>query len=231
MSEALPIRVIAGIPVPDTPLIDSAIALARAHLNEIAYNHVLRSFLFGFCIADKLTNLTNRDREVHAVAAILHDLGWDQSGAFISPDKRFEVDGAIAARGFLEQKAPSSEWDEHRMQLVWDAIALHTTPSIAAYKEPEVAACSLGIGADFRGPDGSPSGSLTWDEYNAIVKEYPRTGFIDCVTDIFCGLCKTKASTTYDNLVAQVGEAYVDGYSVQGKTCVDLFKASKEALG
>ena len=88
----------------------------------------------------------------------------------ISQDKRFEVDGAHAARKFLRENANSSEWDKHRLQLVWDAIALHTIGSVVFEKEPECQACSYGIWADFQGPDRVQGGLLTWDEYNAIVK-------------------------------------------------------------
>ncbi|TKA57285.1 hypothetical protein B0A55_13499, partial [Friedmanniomyces simplex] len=93
-----------GIAVPDTPLITAAIALIRKYLSDMAYNHCMRSWLFGFAIADKLPHLQDRDRELHALAAILHDLGWDPTGTFVSPDKRFEVDGANAARTFIEQE-------------------------------------------------------------------------------------------------------------------------------
>ena len=88
----------------------------------------------------------------------------------VSQDKRFEVDGAHAARRFLKENGNSSEWDKHRLQLVWDAIALHTIGSVVFEKEPECQACSYGIWADFQGPDRVQGGLLTWDEYNAIVK-------------------------------------------------------------
>ena len=145
---SLPTRNRAGIAVPDTPLITAAIDLARKHLSDMAYNHVMRCWLLGFVIADKIPPLQSRDRELHALAAILHDLGWDTTNTFTSPDKRFEVDGANAARLFIKQeveRAGADDWDHHRLQLLWDAIALHTTPSIAQHKEPEVAATGLGI--------------------------------------------------------------------------------------
>jgi hypothetical protein len=88
----------------------------------------------------------------------------------ITQDKRFEVDGANAARRFLRENTHSSEWDKHRIQLVWDAIALHTIGSVVFEKEPECQACSYGIWADFQGPDRVQGALLTWDEYNAIVK-------------------------------------------------------------
>lgn len=69
-------RVIGGVTVPDTPLITSALQFARENIEESLYNHVVRAWFFGFIIADKVPALQDRDREVHSVAAILHDLGF-----------------------------------------------------------------------------------------------------------------------------------------------------------
>jgi hypothetical protein len=172
MMDNLPSRTLAGAAIPDTPLVAAAIDYARKYSNDPTYNHVLRSLLLGFIIADKI--LPDRDREVHAVAAILHDLGFPighpPDSPLLTKDKRFEVDGANAAREFLKKEADSSAWDKHRVQLVWDAIALHTIGSVVFEKEPECQACSFGIWADFQGPDRVAGGLLTWDEYNAVVK-------------------------------------------------------------
>ncbi|KAK3630127.1 hypothetical protein LTR56_017653 [Elasticomyces elasticus] len=252
---SLPSRSIAGITVPDTPLITAAIDLSRKHLNNMAFNHVMRSFLFGFAIADKIPPFQGRDRELHAdretstcpqclksthmyklsltfsqISAILHDLGWSTTNTFISPDKRFEVDGANAARAFVEQQTIHSggkTWDKHRGQLLWDAIALHTTPSIAQHKEPEVAATGLGIFADFVGHDAVP-GTMAIEEYNAIVAEYPRHGFREGVKEIMCGLCRTKPATTYDNFVSDFGDQFVEGYSTKGRRPFDLIMATAD---
>jgi hypothetical protein len=70
--------------------------------------------LFGFIIASKIPSLADRDLEVHAIGALMHDIGWDPTGELISKDKRFEVDGADAARNFLRKEAP--DWDKHRLQ-------------------------------------------------------------------------------------------------------------------
>ncbi|EON98714.1 putative metal dependent phosphohydrolase protein [Phaeoacremonium minimum UCRPA7] len=227
MSSITSTQVLGGITVPKTPAIDAALSYARSHADDRTYNHIVRSFLFGFCIASKLPHLKDRDLEVHAVSAILHDLGWDSTGELISKDKRFEVDGADAARNFLRtlKAEQGGGWDSRRLQLVWDAIALHTTFSIVCYKEPEVVACWMGILADFTGPDNSPGGSLTWDEYNSIVKEYPRLKLITGVKEILCGFCKSKPETTYDNLVGTFGEKYVEGYSLKEHKAVDVFDA------
>ncbi|MCJ1479871.1 hypothetical protein MMC06_000025 [Schaereria dolodes] len=213
-------RVLAGVTVLDTALITKALSFARAHMDDLGYNHVVRSWLFGTIIAEKDEVLSKRDPEVHAISAILHDLGWDNTGELVSKDKRFEVDGANAARDFIKREA-GEEWDQRKIQLVWDAIALHTTGSIAMYKEVEVVATSRGIGADFVGPPRAYRGLLTWEEYNGVVAEFPRLGLKQGVVDALCHLCKTKPETTYDNFIGLYGEKYLPGFSLKGKRGID----------
>ncbi|KAJ4354294.1 uncharacterized protein N0V89_006028 [Didymosphaeria variabile] len=190
---ALPTRMLAGVTVPDTPLISKAINFARKHGSESTYNHVLRSLLLGFIIADKI--LPSRDREVHAIAALLHDLGFPighpPESTIISEDKRFEIDGAHAARAFLRKEGLSEDWDEHRLQLVWDAIALHTIGSIVFEKEPE---------------------------------EFPRLGLMKELKANMCSLCVSKPQTTYDNTVGEWGDKFVKGYDRKGKLTQDLLE-------
>lgn len=215
-------QVFANITVPDTPLITAALALARNHLADWSYNHIVRSWLLGFAIADKMQDLADRGRELHSVAAILHDLGWDDRKAFISANKRFEVDGAEAAREFVLREA---KWDKHRLQLLWDAIALHTTPSIALYKEPEVKATNLGIVAELLGTDAIPGGLLTPEEFDAVAKVYPRTELRDGLIEKMCGFCRDKPATTYDNFVGDFGEELVEGYSRKPNRVYDAVMA------
>lgn len=96
--------IVAGVTVPDTPLITAAIYYARAHASDMTYNHIMRSWLFGTLILQKVAPSGTIDLEVHSISAILHDLGWDNTGRLISKDERFEVDGAIAAKSFAEQE-------------------------------------------------------------------------------------------------------------------------------
>ncbi|KAH9826316.1 Metal dependent phosphohydrolase [Teratosphaeria destructans] len=209
----LPTKVIAGVTVPDTPLITKALDFARSVSTDDTYNHIVRSFLLGFVIADKIPDTKERDREAHAVAAILHDTGFPighpPHSDVISQDKRFEVDGANAARNFLKREANSEQWDKHRLQLVWDAIALHTIGTVVFHKEPECQATSYGIWADFQGPDRVPGGVLTWDEFNSIVKEFPRLDLMKGLKNNMLHLCKTKPQTTYDNTVGEWGDRYL----------------------
>jgi HD superfamily phosphodiesterase len=110
----LPTRVFAGVTIPDTTLITKALSYTKAHSTDFAFNHVQRSMLFGFIIASKIPSLAERDLEVHAIGALMHDIGWDPTGELVSKDRRFEVDGADAARNFLRKEAP--DWDKHRLQ-------------------------------------------------------------------------------------------------------------------
>lgn len=109
--------------------------------------------------------------------------------------------------------------------MLWDAVALHTTASIAIHKEKEVKATCVGIGAEFVPFEQAYGGVLTKEIWEGIVEVFPRTNFKQGVTEILCGLCRTKPETTYDNFVGDLGEAYVEGNTLEGKRLVDGLKA------
>src|SRR5215831_4103701 len=127
-------RLLAGISVPDTSLISRAIDFARERSEPYLFNHVMRSWLFAALLAQR--KQTAHDGEVLAVTTILHDLGLAE--AFNGP-LRFEVEGANAARAFVRKEG----MDEHRSQLIWDGVALNSTPSIALHKETEIALATM----------------------------------------------------------------------------------------
>jgi hypothetical protein len=149
--------------------------------------------------------------ELIVFSTIMHDLGWATDKTLLSKDKRFEVDGANMARSYLEEVKFSAGWDKHRTQLMWDAIALHATPSFALHKEAEVKIAHIGIMADFLGPayTGFP---ITVEENQEIVDAFPRLGFKKQFLDIMCGLCAFKPETTYGNFVGDYGVEFgLDG--------------------
>src|SRR3984885_13500355 len=128
--------VLAGIRVTDTALVRDAIDRSRSLLDPYLFNHVMRSWLFAILLSEDVDPAP--DPELMAVSAVLHDLGLTDRHA---AENRFEVDGANAARAFLKDRGISKQ----QIQLVWAAIALHTTISIALHKEPEVAMTHSGI--------------------------------------------------------------------------------------
>ncbi|KAJ0419912.1 hypothetical protein BJY00DRAFT_313615 [Aspergillus carlsbadensis] len=220
-----PTRTIAGISVIDTPLVRAALSYAKTHNDALSFNHVCRSWIFGCIIATKIPTFVDADidMEIHAVSAILHDLAWDTASPFCTPDKRFEVDSANAARDFLAREG--AQFDTRQRQLVWDSIALHTIPSVAHHKEGEVALCQMGITADFLGYK-MPGGVISREEYEAVVKEFPLLDFKEEFKRLMCGLCVHKPETTYDNYVRDFGERFVEGYTMEGKTMVDVLMQS-----
>jgi hypothetical protein len=223
-------HVVAGVSVPDSPLITAALNYVRDHTPEVLYNHSVRCWLFGNVIAPKIPIFADVDLEAHAIAVLFHDvgLGGDKAADIVSADKRFEVDGANAAREFIKREASAAEWDKHRLQLVWDIIALHSTVSIALHKEIELQAAVAGIFTDLTGPVGDFGGLVSQEQWNGIVKEYPRMNMKDAAREILCNVCKKKPETTYDNFLRDYGEKYVEGYSPVGKRIIDALENAPE---
>ena len=60
---------------------------------------------------------------------------------------RFEVDGANAARDFLRERGV----DEAKIRTVWLGIALHTTPGVPEFLDPETALVTAGVETDVLG--------------------------------------------------------------------------------
>ena len=202
--------VLAGIKVVDTPLVYDAIELARDSSEPYLFNHVMRSWLFGVLIGEGAKPAP--DPELLAVSAILHDLGLTDR---YSAEERFEVDGANAARSFLKERGIPA----HQIQLVWDAIALHTTRSIALHKESEVAVIHSGIAIDVIG---AGLDLIPQDKVRAILSEFPRLSMKRQFLDSLCGVVRRKPATTYDNTLRDLGTRYVKGYTAP--SVADLFE-------
>jgi hypothetical protein len=198
-----PTREIAGITVIDTPIVRAAEQYARERSTDTLYAHVMRSWLYGvLAISANEGQSAPVDMEVHAVGALLHDLGWDKTpnSTIISPDRRFEVDGAIAAREFIRSHPDGRNWDEARVQRVWDAIALHTEQSIVPYKELDVRVIPRGVNMDFFGPD---IGGVTAEAYAEVGKAFPKVDFHKSVNESMIWLCQTKPASTYGEIRSQ----------------------------
>jgi hypothetical protein len=158
--------VISGIKIPDSKIAREAAELVRQHETELVFNHSVRVFAFGAMKGARL-NL-KFDSELLYVAALFHDLGLFD--AYHTETKRFEVDGADAAREFLR----SHGMPEPKADLVWEAIALHSTPGIPAHMRPEIALTNAGVLMDVVG--------IGYDEYTAeqrdkVIAAFPRGNF------------------------------------------------------
>ena len=201
-------RVIAGVSVPDGPLITAAIDYARRLSEPYLFNHAMRSWLFAELIGHRKG--IDYDREVVAVGTILHDIGLT---AGMSGANRFEVNGADAALAFIAGRGVS----DRRAQLIWALVALNSTPSLALHKEPEVAVGTMGIGLDY---GGFGLDSLQAGDVGRVVIEFPRLKMKDQFSEACCRLVTERPETSHDNFLRDFGERFVPGY--KAVSTVDL---------
>ena len=199
-ADALGARLIAGISVPDSPLITEVLEYAQTLYEPYLFNHAMRSWLFAAKIG-QLKGI-DYDLEVVAVGTILHDIGLS---AGVSGSNRFEVNGAGATLSFVKERGLSNR----RAQLMWDLVALNSTPSIALHKEAEVALGTMGIGLDYGGFGFEliPSADMT-----EILEAFPRLRMKDRFAETCCRLVAAKPETSFDNFLRDFGERFVPGY-------------------
>jgi hypothetical protein len=199
--------------IPDSLLAKEATDLLREHSTDLLFNHSIRVYLFA---AEQGRQRQLRfDPELLYVAAAFHDFGLLRK--FSSENERFEVDGANAARQFLT----AHNVPEEQIQIVWEAIALHTTPGIPQYMRPEVALLYSGVGLDVLGKGFDQFPLELRDE---IVARYPRKHFkVDFIQEYFGGFAH-KPGTTYGTVNAGVCERFIPGY--KAPNACDLIAAS-----
>jgi len=206
--EASQTRLIAGVSVLDGPLITAVIEYAQRLSEPYLFNHAMRSWLFAEAIG-RIKGI-DYDSEVVAIGTILHDIGLTAS---VAGPNRFEVNGADAALSFIKGKGLS----DRRAQLIWDLVALNSTPSLALHKEPEVAVGTMGIGLDYGGfgVEALPAANV-----ERILGAFPRLRMKQQFTETCCRLVTAKPETSHDNFLRDFGERFVPGY--KAVSTVDL---------
>jgi len=187
-------EIIAGIRVPDSAMARAATELVRDTEDDLLFNHSRRVFFWGALSGDRRG--LKYDPELLYMGAMFHDMGLTK--AYASPDLRFEVDGANAARDFLRGHGVS----ERDIEDVWTAIALHTTPGIPEHMRPTVALVTAGVEMDVLG--------IAYDEFSPqhreqVCKHHPReANFKENIIDHFAAGIIRKPLTTFGNVKADV---------------------------
>jgi hypothetical protein len=203
----------AGVTVPDTKLAREATELVREAASDLVYHHSRRVFWFG--------SLQGRNRglsfdpELLYIGAMFHDLGLNEQ--FRGSGRRFEVDSADEARRFLQGHGVP----EDSIRRVWTAIALHTTPGIPEFMEPEVALVTAGVEYDVLGVGYHDISDTDRAEITAL---HPRPDFKRSILQAFTEGIAPKPETTFGNVKADVLERFVPGY--QRANFVDIIEAS-----
>jgi HD domain len=187
--------------VPDTQLTREATGLLHEFSVPLLFNHSHRVFFW----AKEMGRKTGQpfDVELLFICAAFHDLGLLKR--FSTDDDRFEVDGANAVRQFLEHhNVPAA-----RIQVAWDAISLHTTPGIVAYKPLEVELLYNGVGLDVLGIGYA---DFPQSIRESVVARYPRVNFKQEIAKAFLGGFEHKTVTTEGTCNEDICSHYIRNY-------------------
>jgi hypothetical protein len=193
---------VAGIRIPDSALARDVTQFVQDLAPQLLFDHSRRVFLWASLQGER--RALDFDPELLYVGAMFHDVGLVDGHR--SAHERFEIDGANAARAFLEARAVPEE----EVTVVWDSIALHTTPEIPRYKQSEVWLVTLGVEYDVLGmhfDDVSP------ERRAEVVAAHPRTGFKAGIVEAFFEGMRDKPETTFGTMNTDVLEAKLPGYA------------------
>lgn len=196
------LETIAGIVVPDTPLVRDVTEFIRGAESDLLFNHSRRVFLFGALQGRRLG--LQPDLELLYVGAMFHDIGLTEH--YRTSTGRFEVDGANAARDFLLERG----YDRADADKVWLGIALHTTPGIPEFMEPEIALVTAGVETDVLGIGRD---DLSAEARDAVVAAHPRPDFKNQILSAFNEGMKHRPQSTFgtvnDDVLAHFDPAFV----------------------
>jgi hypothetical protein len=188
---------IAGVVIPDTPLVRAITAHIRDAEDDLLFNHSRRVFLFG-ALQGRRRGL-QPNLELLYAGAMFHDIGLTER--YRSSALRFEVDGANAARDFLLEHGVG----DVDAGTVWLGIALHTTPGVPEFLAPETALVTAGVETDVLGigRDDLPSDALA-----EVTAAHPRPDFKRQILAAFNDGMKHRPETTFGTCNADVLERF-----------------------
>jgi len=204
------------ISVPDSRLARDATELIRSIEPDLLYNHSLRVYSFGALQGERRG--LRYDPELLYIGAMFHDIGLVEGHR--SAHERFEVDGANAAWQFLVEHGVTGD----ALRIVWDAIALHTTPGIPQHKEPEVALVTAGVELDVLG---FGYDDIAAEDREAVVAAYPRVNFKESIIRAFADGMAHRPETVFGTMNADVLAEKLPGY--EPPNFCALIRASKHA--
>ena len=197
-AQSLP-PIVAGIRIVDSKIAKDATELSRGVSAPYLFNHAVRTFLFG-SLAGHARGL-KFDEELLYLACILHDLGLTER---FSGDLPFEIQGAQAAKRFLEEQAYARD----RAAIVWDGIAMHPL-RIGQFKRPEISLVGDGAGADVLGPDLSEINSSRVDE---VLAAFPRLKFKDSFVTACAGVVRKHPGGASQTFMRDIRERYATDF-------------------
>ncbi|KAI1128230.1 hypothetical protein F5Y10DRAFT_180234 [Nemania abortiva] len=217
----LPTTNLYGVEVVDTQIVRDARKVIE-NFTPYLHKHSLRTWLLGAAAINANKTLkASIDLEVHAVSTILHDLGWDMTpnSPWVTPDNRFEVDGALGAVKFVKSHKDAKNWDPVRLEKVYDGISLHGSPGIQVGKNLDVQWTLSSISFD---NPGARNPLIPEAQFNSVVAALPNQDILFGTNETWVWLAATKPIATYNTIVEPFGTAYVPGYNAIGHRIFDL---------
>lgn len=206
-------EIIAGVHIPDSALVKEATEQVRDTTNELIFHHSRRVFLFGTLQSRRLG--ISPDAEMLYVAALFHDTGLVLP--YRGTEQRFELDSADTARKFLISHGYSAA----ETDVVWTAIALHTTPEVPYKMNPVIAATTAGVETDVLG---IRLDAIEPGELQSVTTAHPRPNFKNEILQAFTNGFAERPATTFGTVNADVLEHFVPGF--QRIDFVDVIKSS-----
>jgi hypothetical protein len=207
-----------NVKIPDSKMARELTQLIRDTESDLLFNHSTRVYFFGALTGQRKG--LKFDPELLYVGAMFHDIGLTER--YRQSQNRFEVDGANAAREFLRSYGiPETDVD-----LVWDAIALHTTPGVPEHKKAEVALVTSGVEMDVLG--------LAYEQFTdlereAVVRAYPRgDDFKNAIIRAFYDGMKHRPDSTFGTVNDDV-LAHFDPEFKRIDFCSVILKSSWQA--
>ncbi|MEV6181033.1 HD domain-containing protein [Streptomyces sp. NPDC052015] len=192
---------VAGIEFPVTAATDEATRRVREMVSPLLFHHSRRVFLFGSLHARALG--LQPDPELLYLAAMFHDTGL--LTPFSDAVQRFELDGADHARKFLLDHG----FSDGAADVVWQAVALHTTPGIPGRMGPEIAATNFGVLTD---AIGWGLDELDADQVKEITAVHPLGDFKREFLQEFVDGLKNRPETTYGTVNSDVLEHFIPDF-------------------
>ncbi|WP_454790314.1 HD domain-containing protein [Mycolicibacterium lutetiense] len=193
---------IAGIELPDTALVRDVTQYIRDVEDDLLFHHSRRVFYFG--ALQGLRRGLKPDLELLYAGAMFHDIGLTERYRTTS-QLRFEVDGADAARDFLLQHGV----DEAAARKVWLGIAMHTTPGIPEFLDPEIALVTAGVETDVLGIG---LDKLTPGDLSAVTTAHPRPDFKNRILQAFADGVQRRPGSTFGTVNADVLAHFDDSF-------------------
>ena len=182
------------ISAPDSSIAKQITEVVRDTTSDLLFHHSSRVYHWA-SLAGKRHGL-KFDQELLYCGCMFHDMGLTHKHS--SACERFEVDSANAARDFLK----GHNITQADIDIVWTAIALHTTPNIPRHMHPVVSLVTAGVEMDVLGIGFADYSDA---ERAAVTAAHPRPGlFKEEILQAFYDGNKHKPETTFGNVNADV---------------------------